>query len=57
MAVQYPCEVCGESYPETTMLAIALTGKIMCPVCIDQLIVDLARELPDAHLKGILEDF
>ncbi len=57
MAIQYPCEVCSENWPETTVMAVELTGKIMCPMCIDRLINELAAELSDKHLQGILEDY
>lgn len=47
MAIQYHCEVCDQSYPETTMMIVDLTGKITCPVCINILITNLAQIVSD----------
>jgi len=45
MALQYPCEKCSEHYPEDQLVLIDLVGKLLCPVCINDLISTLKDEI------------
>ena len=50
MAINYPCEVCSEMWPENNLVLIEQTGKLTCPVCINQMISDLLLSISLASM-------
>lgn len=51
MAIQYPCEVCSEYVPEATLILIEYNGKLMCSICINDLIRQLGEIIGDLTVE------